>query len=102
MAVQTENARLVVQAHTPSAEFGCQANENVIRAEAVPNGHEAVHREELASKVKDHQTKYPGGMLPTELRSFEAYVRRKQERLSFARRSSLRCCPESTHQLICR
>ena len=69
----------------------CSADSGVIRAEMELVGPEAVHRVRLQEKVEEHESKYPGGTLPTELRCLENYMERLQRTMSSAERLSHKC-----------
>jgi len=73
------------------ANFECQAEERIIRAESNLIAPEAVHRKELQDKIDQHQERYPGGTLPSDLRSFSEYMQAAKNRLVHAEQAKL-CC----------
>ena len=72
-------------------DFGCQAIDSVIRAECVASAPEAHHRSEYQKKVKEHQTRHPGGRLPNELCGFSDYTKLISTRLDMAERAKMKC-----------
>ena len=71
--------------------FEGQAVAHEIDKEVFHAQHSAAHEAAWRQRVQAHQDKYPGGILPTELRSFEAYVADKERWLAFAGRMPPRC-----------
>ena len=69
----------------------CQAIDSVIRAECVASAPEAFHRSEFQKKVKEHQTRYPGGRLPNDLHGFSDYMKVINARLDVAERAKMKC-----------
>ena len=55
-------------------EFAAQADTYAIVKEVFHAQHESTHKMAFEKKVQQHHSKYPGGTLPTELRSFERHV----------------------------
>ena len=80
---------VVVVPHVADAE--CQAKENTIRAECILAAPVAVHKQEFQRKIDEHQGRYPGGTLPSELRDFADYMGRLSSSLESAEREKMRC-----------
>lgn len=75
----------------PMKDGECQAQELQTKAETDLSAPEAVLKEEWQKKADAHQAKYPGGTLPTELRSFSAFMQSKERVLETAEMQRLRC-----------
>ena len=72
-------------------DVACEAKENTIRAECLLSAPVAAHRAEFESKIAEHKTRYPGGMLPSELYNFEDYMGRIRHRLDVAEQEKMTC-----------
>ena len=68
-----------------------QAEARVIAAESELRLPTAMHGAKYEEGRGAHSTKYPGGTLPTELRSFDSYMKYRESQLDYAERASLQC-----------
>ena len=72
-------------------DFGCQAVDSIIHAESELRSPIVIHKTNYEAKRDAHQNKYPGGILPRELRCFEDYTKVREESLECAERAKLQC-----------
>ena len=72
----------------PDAAVSYRYDNANVKGEAACKDHDISIEKELQHKVQEHESKYPGGKLPTELRSLEAYAMFKSGVPGFA------CRPE--------
>ena len=80
-----------VQMKAPSNDVSCLAVDRIIRAEMELAGPEGEHLAKFNSLVAAHSSKHPGGTLPTELRSFGAYMGRLRDQLEGAEKARMVC-----------
>ena len=81
-----------VQTWAPSfADVACIAESMTISRETESTRPEASFRAEWDKQVKAHQLQYPGGTLPSELRSLSYFWERKRKYLQFEQQQQLRC-----------
>ena len=92
IAFVKKSAHVAVQA-LPSevARVEFLADSMAISKETERTRPEASFRDEWAKKTEEHQTRYPGGTLPTELRSFEEYFERRLRYLDSEQIQLLQC-----------
>ena len=73
------------------AHAECSAIGHIIEKETARTRPEASYRAEWERRVQQHQERYPGGTLPTELRSWEDYWARLKQSLNAEDAPNL-CC----------
>ena len=72
-----ETVKFPSKPRVENQDVECQADSRLIRKDVFDAQHRSVHENDFLQRVQGHQKKYPGGTLPTELRSFEAFVRHR-------------------------
>ena len=74
-----------------SADVACEAEAREITRATERTRPESSYRSEFQSKVDAHQARHPGGILPSELRDFDDYMKFKKKYLNAEELQLLRC-----------